>query len=233
METNLLDLEYRELMDNVAKFDKVVDLYSMVRNDTKKSIENLEAKYQEGEESLERFRKAGEVVKRITDRRNDGVKQHIKGAINSGINAILQKNAYTLTIEDDDRGTSKVTNIEFISNDTGKPRKIGTAVKQSSSLIFVVTILKLAKSSKFIALDEYLSGASGTTASKLSDVLSAMAKNDGFQMFVVNHVLEISDNPEIIRYYFKKDSDEIGLKLDEYRTKLDREKRNQQIELGV
>lgn len=217
---------YESLCQRVNELDKVVEYRNKWRRDVEKSIKELEVEYDEGMCYLEKFKKAKRVIQKITDTRNESVKEYIKDVVNKGLTAMLQRHDYNLEIQDGDRGDSqKVTEIQLISTKTGKPRKVGMAVKQITSLIFIISLLEIAGSSKILALDEYLSGASDETAAKLSDILVALAKNNEFQFFVVNHVIDISENPEFERVYLVKESDEEGLKVDVKKTEEDKKRR--------
>lgn len=230
---DVLECKYKELMGKVDDIGRVVSYRNKVRRDIEKSIKELEKQYKNDLEYIVKFKKAKRVVQKITDTRNENVKSYIKDLVTKGLTSMLQKHDYNLEIQDSDRGDShKITEIQLISTKTGKPRKVGTAVKQMTSLIFIISLLEIAGSSKILALDEYLSGASGETAKKLSDILVALSKNNEFQFFVVNHVLEISENPEFERIYLKKESDEEGLKIDKERTDKERKKRLEVLEEG-
>lgn len=216
---NTLDEEYNSVMS-------AIEYRSRLRRDLSNSIEKLSSDIQVQEEYIEKFKMAKKAIQKITDERNKGAKSSIKELVNKGLISILQKHSYNLEIHDDDRGDNqKITDIQLISVETGKPRKVGTAVKQVTSLIFIISLLEIAQSSKFIILDEYLSGASGETADKLSNVLAAIAENNNFQFFVVNHVLDISNNPDVERIYLENMGEEIGLVVDKDKTEREKQKR--------
>lgn len=223
---NSLDEEYNEII-------QAIDYRSRLRQELETSIEKLEAEILEREEYIQKFKMAKKYIQKITDDRNVGAKKHIKELVNKGLTSVLQNHSYNMEIFDGDRGDNqKITDIQLISTDTGKPRKVGTAVKQITSLIFIISLIEIAQSSKFVVLDEYLSGASGETAGKLSDVLAALATNNHFQFFIVNHVLDISNNPEVIRIYLENEKDERGLFINETKTHNDLIKRKILMEEG-
>lgn len=218
-------------MVDVELVSRVVDTRTAVRNTYHKSIEFLEREKEKSQEYINKFRKAKKCIQQITDDRNESVKKYIKDLVTQGLISIRQEHAYNLEINDGDRGSnSKITDILLVSTKTGKPRKVGTAVKQTTSIIFIISLLEMSKCSRMLALDEYLSGASGETAEKLGDVLVALANNNKFQFFIVNHVLEISKNPEIKRIYLKNDNEEEGLVLDVERTKKEELRRQKMLE---
>lgn len=226
-----LEKRFEELNSEADLICKAVDYRSRLRRDLENNIKELTDEISSQEEYLQKFKMAKKVIQKITDERNIGAKKSIKELVNKGLTSILQKHSYDLEIHDDDRGDNqKITDIQLISTETGKPRKVGTAVKQVTSLIFIISLLEIAQSSKFIVLDEYLSGASGETASKLSDVLVAIAKNNHFQFFIVNHVLDISNNPEVIRIYVENNDDGKGLVINEEKTRNDLNRRKALIE---
>lgn len=226
-----LEKRFEELNSEADLIYKAVDYRSRLRRDLENNIKELTGEISSQEEYIQKFKMAKKAIQKITDERNIGAKKSIKELVNKGLTSILQKHSYDLEIHDDDRGDNqKITDIQLISTETGKPRKVGTAVKQVTSLIFIISLLEIAQSSKFIVLDEYLSGASGDTASKLSDILVAIAKNNNFQFFVVNHVLDISNNPEVIRIYVENNDDGKGLVINEERTRNDLNRRKALIE---
>lgn len=225
---NFLELEdrYKRLMDEGEHILKGVEFRSSLRNSYLKNIELLEKEYKEQEDYIIKFKKAKKVIQKITDTRNEGAKKYIKDVVESGLTTILEEKVYKLEITDNDRGDSqKITDINLISIETGKPRKVGTAVKQITSILFIVSLLEMADSSRVLVLDEYLSGASGETAKKLSDVLVALSNNNEFQIFIVNHVLEISENPEVERIYLVNKGGKTGLKIDTEKTNREKKKR--------
>ena len=216
-------------MEELTLIEHAVDNRTRLRNSFKTSIEELEKEIEESQEYLDKFKKAKKFIQKITDDRNKDVKKYIEDLVTKGLISIRQEHAYNLEIIDSNRGeSSKVTDIILVSTKTGKPRKVGTAVKQTTSIIFIIALLEMSKCSRMLALDEYLSGASGETAEKLGDVLVALANNNKFQFFTVNHVLEISNNPEIKRIYFKNEDEKVGLIVDKEKT-LKEEKRRQAI----
>lgn len=228
-----IEEEFNKLNDEAELIIQGVEYRSRLRRDLIDNIGVLKSEIVEQEEYIEKFKMAKKVIQKITDQRNIGAKKSIKELVNKGLTSILQKHSYDLEIHDGDRGANqKITDIQLISVDTGKPRKVGTAVKQVTSLIFIISLIEIARSSKFIVLDEYLSGASGDTANKLSDILVAISKNNNFQFFIVNHVLDISNNPEVIRFYLENTGDENGLKINKERTKKDYNKRQGMLKEG-
>lgn len=212
--------EYENINSEAEDIIKGMEFKNRLRYEIQKSLEQLEDDIEAKRDYLTKFRKAKKYIQQITDDRNENVKIYMKDLIENGLATILENKEYELSIEDDNRGNdSKITKIQLISTHTGKPRKVGTAVKQNTSLLFIVALLEMAKSSRVLSLDEYLSGASGYTASKLSDVLVALSNNNEFQFFIVNHVNEISDNPEFIRIFIEKGSDDKGTVINMEKTK--------------
>lgn len=203
---------YEILSKEASSSIEFCDKIDFIKANIDNNIESLMSKYKEKEEYLENFKKAVKVVQRITDKRNE-VKEYIRKTVEQSLSVVLGSTMYNLDIIDGDRGENKFTDIQFISTITGKPRKVGTAVKQLTSLIFMISLLEISGSSKVLALDEYLGGASEETAKRLSSILVNLAKDYDFQIFIVNHVKEISDNEEFIRIYLEKENDKEGLKI--------------------
>ncbi len=223
--SNIMD-EYKELNNEAEKIIEEVEFRNRLRQEIHESLDKLEQEMESKEEYLMKFRKAKKYIQQITDDRNENVKLYMKDIIENGLATILENKEYEIIIEDDNRGDdAKITKIQLVSTHTGKPRKVGMAVKQNTSLLFIVVLLEIAKSSRMLALDEYLSGASGETASKLSDVITSLCKNNKFQFHVVNHVMEISDNNDFVRIYVEKNSDDEGTVVNKEKTQRDMDKR--------
>lgn len=223
--SNIMD-EYKKLNNEAEKIIEEVEFRNRLRQEIHESLDKLEQEMESKEEYLMKFRKAKKYIQQITDDRNENVKLYMKDIIENGLATILENKEYEIIIEDDNRGDdAKITKIQLVSTHTGKPRKVGMAVKQNTSLLFIVVLLEIAKSSRMLALDEYLSGASGETASKLSDVITSLCKNNKFQFHVVNHVMEISDNNDFVRIYVEKNSDDEGTVVNKEKTQRDMDKR--------
>ena len=226
-----LEKRFEDCKERVSSLRKVVEYRGKVRKQLKESIEKLNKDYEEQKEYIDKLKRAKMYIQQITDERNE-VKNIIKDLTVKALTSIRGEYVYDLIIEDDVRGEdSKITNIQLINAETGSPRKPGTAVKQITSFIFIAMLIEMSGSSRVMCLDEYLGGASGETASKLSDVLIALTNNNGFQFFVANHVSDISNNPYFVRLYFKYDPDEDGMVLDKDRTEKERKYREEQIEV--
>ena len=225
-----LEKKYLELDKKSNEILDGVEFKENLRATYKKNIEGLAVEYKDKEDYILKFKKAKKIIQKITDTRNEGAKGYIKDVVNKGLISVLEDRVYDLEITDSNRGDSqKITDIQLISVVTGKPRKVGTAVKQITSVLFIVSLLEMAGSSRVLVLDEYLSGASGETAKKLSDILVALSKNNNFQFFVVNHVLEISENPDVERIYLKPTDK--GLKIDKDKTSKEKKKRIDLLEV--
>lgn len=231
---SLLEKRFNELDKKCDDIIQGVEFRSKLREHLINNINKLEKNYEEQFDYINKFKKAKMVIQKITDSRNEGAKAYIKDIVNKGLTTILGDHLYDLVIQDDNRGDSqKITEIALISTETGKPRKVGTAVKQITSVLFIISLIEMAGCSRVLVLDEYLSGASGETAKKLSDILVALSKNNDFQIFVVNHVLEISDNLEVERIYLKHEKDKVGLVLDEEKTNKEKKRRHELLQLSI
>lgn len=160
------------------------------------------------------------LFKRLSSDQTTSAITILEGVINNALANIDLKQNYQLQILEGTSAKISELNFKLIDQDTGKERSIrrqtGKGISQIVSVLALLIVLKFANKSKFIILDEQLSGLQDeATIRMFSEVLTSIAKNEGFQIIMVEHKSEIDQVDSINTLYLDlpKDDASNGLRL--------------------
>jgi hypothetical protein len=169
------------------------------------NIEKFGLQSEEKEKAFEILEKALKIFQKVSDERNKTAKEALETVINWALSKIFTDQSYEMKIEEyNDARSGKTMEVYLIDTNTGKSRSLklqtGTALAQIVSFLMLLTVIKFADASKVLMLDEVFSGLEDTDAVLMfSDILTSLAKNEGFQIIIVEQNSLISDNPEFKR----------------------------------
>lgn len=189
-------------IDNL-KMERVIQ--DRIRETHEKNIVKFSLTLEEREEQLVLLDKALKVFQKVSDERNKSAKDALETVINWALSKVFTTQAYTVRIEESADGRSgKIMEVYLVHSETGRSRSLknqtGTALSQIVSFLMMLTVIKFADSSKVLLLDEVFSGLEDREAVLMfSDILTSLARNDGFQGIMVEQNKLISDNEDFIR----------------------------------
>lgn len=165
------------------------------------TIENTVKKYESDIEDKTNERmlceKASTLFKSIADDRNREAKKQIEEVLNYALSSIPLEQNYVARLEEvASKRSGKELTVILTDRDTGYERTIknqtGTWIAQVISFILTMIIIKFSGSSRIMILDEVFTGMEDREMVHMfGDILTALAKNEGFQLFMVEHRKEL------------------------------------------
>lgn len=188
-----------------------------IRGTHLKNIEKYELIGKDKEMALELLEKSLKIFQKVSDERNKNAKDALETVINWALSKAFTEQSYEVKIKEYADGRSgKIMEVYLVDMDTGNSRSLkfqtGTALSQIVSFLMMLTVIKFADASKLLILDEVFSGLEDREAiTMFSDILTSLAKNDGFQIILVEQNNLISDNPEFKRINVELNNYEDGL----------------------
>lgn len=208
---------YKQVKDKLDKIRMEKVVQDRLRETYQKNIEKFELQKMEKERHLELLDKAVKVFQEVSDERNRNAKLALETVINWALSKILTDQSYEVKIEEyADARSGKTMELYLVDSYTGNKRSLkhqtGTALSQIISFLMMLTVIKFADASKVLILDEVFSGLEDKEAVLMfSDILTSLAKNDGFQIIIVEQNSLISENPDFVRVHLELKDYEEGL----------------------
>lgn len=194
--------EIKNKLDNIRTEQIIQD---RLRDVHLANIEKFKLESEEKELALEKLEKALKVFQKVSDERNKTAKDALETVINWALSKVFTDQSYEIKIEElPDARSGKIMEVYLIDTNTGKVRSLklqtGTALVQIISFLMMLTVIKFADASKVLILDEVFSGLEDKEAVLMfSDILTSLAKNDGFQIIIVEQNSLISENQDFKR----------------------------------
>lgn len=183
------------------KMNKLRDGVKMLQHDKRTGESRLE-KFKEDVETkqkaIDRYNKASIVFKKEADQRDEEAKEALENVLNYALSNIQLEQDYRARIEiipSNRSGKEMVVVLQDIN--TGFERRLktqtGRAIRQIISFLMTVIVIKFSGASRMLLIDEQLSGLQDLeTIHMFGDILVALANNEGFQFFVVEHKTELN-----------------------------------------
>lgn len=147
--------------------------------------------------------KASAMFKRIANDKNKEAKKQIEEVLNYALNNIPLEKEYIATIEESASSKSGREMIVVLTErETGYQRTVrnqtGTLVAQLVSFILTLIVIKFSGSSRLMILDEVFTGMEDYDMIKvLGNILVSLAKNEDYQIFMIEHRKELDQIDEI------------------------------------
>lgn len=194
--------EIKNKLDNIRTEQIIQD---RLREVHLANIEKFKLESEDKELALEKLEKALKVFQKVSDERNKTAKDALETVINWALSKVFTDQSYEIKIEElPDARSGKIMEVYLIDTNTGKVRSLklqtGTALVQIISFLMMLTVIKFADASKVLILDEVFSGLEDKEAVLMfSDILTSLAKNDGFQIIIVEQNSLISENQDFKR----------------------------------
>ena len=160
-----------------------------------------------------------EVFKSVVDNRNASAKEKIESMLNFALSHIPLENQYTLTIDElNTKRSGREFSIKLLDKKANKLRGIrtqsGTAVAQLISFLMRVVVISFSGARRLLVIDENLSGFQDKeTIRMFGEILVSLAKNEDFQIIMVEHKSEFNSVPGLHNYQLEKPSYKEGLVL--------------------
>lgn len=208
---------YKEVKERISNLRTEQLIQDRLRDAHLKNIEKYGLKGEEKEKALEVLEKSLKIFQRVSDERNKTAKDALETVINWALSKVFTDQSYEVKIEEFADGRSgKIMEVYLLDVETGHSRSLkfqtGTALSQIVSFLMMLTVIKFADASKLLILDEVFSGLEDKEAVMMfSDILTSLAKNDGFQILIVEQNNLISDNDDFKRINVELNSYEEGL----------------------
>ncbi|MBE7114670.1 hypothetical protein FT641_19925 [Bacillus paranthracis] len=151
----------------------------------------------EKQEKVDLCNKTSLMFKNIADERNEGAKQALTDVLNYALANVPLEQRYEARIEETiSKRSGKEMVVILRDIDSGQERSLkhqtGTALSQIVGFLMTVIVIKFSGASRVIVLDEKLSGLQDEeTIRMFGDVIVALAKNEDFQIIMVEHKSEL------------------------------------------
>lgn len=179
------------------------------------SLESTVESYKEQEKALYNeyltLDRVFQLFKQLSDERTEDAVEVIQSTLNMALQSIRLERDYIVDIVLDGMELSfnlidtKTQEIDSLRHDTG------TAVSQILSVLTILVILKLSHASKILFLDETLYGINDRESIQMmAEVLVALAENEDFQIFWVEHKAPIGNVEGIKTVAIELQEDEEG-----------------------
>ncbi|PGT89945.1 hypothetical protein COD17_09350 [Bacillus thuringiensis] len=156
-------------------------------------IDRFRANIKEKQDKIALCDKSAVMFKNIADERNEGAKQALTDILNYALSNIQLEQRFKARIQEDvNKRVGKELSVVLKDLDSGYERSLkhqtGTAVSQIVGLLMTVITIKFSGASRFLLLDEKLSGLQDEeTIRMFGEILSALAQNEDFQIVMVEH----------------------------------------------
>lgn len=165
-----------------------------------------------------------EVFKSVVDTRNKSAKDKLESMLNFALQNIPLENDYTLEIEEfNTKRSGREFAIKLFDKKANKTRGIrtqsGTAVAQIVSFLMRIVVISFSGSRRLLVIDENLSGLQDKeTINMFGEILVALAKNENFQIIMVEHKSGFNHVEGLHNYMLEKKSYKDGVILKEIST---------------
>lgn len=192
------------------------------RNDENKGL--LEAYKVELAEHLEIYGKSREeydltfsaikVFQAMSDERNLIARMDIEKTINSALQSIFVGENYTIQIDEYNHGSRKHARLLLVNEDGNEvsfKNGAGDGIKQTTSFLANVSLIRFTDSSKLLVLDELFSGFHDVYATIVAQILQKLAEDNDFQFIIVSHSNPFKKCADFIQYNVYKT--EAGLQM--------------------
>lgn len=196
-------------MGLTSRVDRMLEVCEEKREEVrikKRHVETIEEVVQgykdnidEIESEIQLCEKTSELFKSISDTRNKVAKEKIEQVLNYALSEIPLEQKYRATLEESSsRRSGKELRIILTDTETGYQRGLrnqtGTWIKQLVSFILNMIVIKFSGSSRIMVLDEVFSGIEDYKTIKMfGEVLTSLAENEDFQIFMVEHGRELDN----------------------------------------
>ncbi len=227
METSydaLLESRISSVTDRLEELDITIKGKERLQQNIKSDLDN----YVERKIKLEEFEQIDtesiEVFKSVIDSRNTSAKDKLESMLNFALSYIPLENDYKIKIDEfNTKRSGREFAIKLLDNKANQLRGIrtqsGTAVAQLVSFLMRVVILSFSGSRRLLVIDENLSGFQDKeTIRMFGEILVALAKNEDFQIIMVEHKSEFKNVPGLHNFHLEKSSYDKGLVLKELTT---------------
>ena len=144
-------------------------------------------------------------LKSMVDLRTQSAYTQIEDTMNWCLSNVPLKQRYRMKIvESENKRIGRGVSFVLVDLDTGKERSVktqtGTALAQIVSFLLLVVVISVSGSSRILVTDEMFSGLEDEESIKnFSDILSALAMNENFQIMIVEQNKDIAYNENIKR----------------------------------
>lgn len=194
-------------MDNVS--NKISGMKEDLREKEigKQTLENEKTRYETDiklkSSEIEVLEKTSEFLKNMVDMRTAEAYDRIEETMNWCLSRVPLKQNYAIQINEfEDNRYGRGVALDLIDLDTKKIRTVknqtGTAISQIVSFLLSAVIIAISDSSRIMVLDELFSGLDDRESIRnFSDILQALAENEGFQFHIVEQNRDIASNENI------------------------------------
>lgn len=210
-------VRYEEVKQKISNIKQEQLIQTRLKENYIKTLEGLDVRKEEIQENIDILEKSLKLFQKVSDERNKSAKEALETVINWALSKIFTTQSYDLRIEEHaDARSGKTMELYLIDSRTGNSRslklQLGTAMVQIVSFLMLLTVIKFAGSSKVLILDELFSGLEDKEAVLMfSEILTSLAKNEGFQIIVVEQNSLISTNEDFIRVNVALENPDDGL----------------------
>lgn len=215
----MLDERVEEMLGEVESMRDSVRSRQMQRDTVQEGVETYDTDIGKLEELEIQYGKATEVFKTIADDRNEEAKAALEDVLSWALGNIELEQRYEAYIEEmESKRSGKEMTIVLRDLDTGRERKLknqtGTAISQIVSFLMNMIAIKFSGASRILVIDEVLSGLHDVgTVRMFGEIMVALAKNEDFQIILVEHERELGNVEGIERIHLALEDYEKGLQV--------------------
>ena len=166
------------------------------------------AKYDELQAKYEITYKAVCVLQKMSDERNVKARMQIENMVNSALASIFVDELYKIEIDEYTHGEYMHAQILLVDEQGHKMQLKNTSgggLKEIISLLCNVALIVFTDSSRLLILDETFHGLHNTYAEIALEILTKLAKDNGFLFIIVTQLPSMTTNPNAVTWRFIKD----------------------------
>lgn len=198
-----MELRIAELSGSISKLNEELREKEIGKRTLENERNRYEADIRRKSDEIEVLEKTSEFLKNMVDMRTAEAYDRIEETMNWCLSRVPLKQNYAIQINEfEDNRYGRGVALDLIDLDTKKIRTVknqtGTAISQIVSFLLSAVIIAISDSSRIMVLDELFSGLDDRESIRnFSDILQALAENEGFQFHIVEQNRDIASNENI------------------------------------
>lgn len=215
-----METRYKQVKANLQATKDEVKKIGIQIDSLEQQILAYDDKVVKLDEMVDVYQKVVDVYKQVMSSRNTQVKAVLEDVLNRALSSVPLDTEYKAMIQGPDytKAHSSVV-IKLVDQNSGKERTplvgTGTMVSQLISFLMSAIVIKFSGKRRVMFLDEVLSGFYDRESIRLfGEILVALAHNEGFQFFIVEHKSELERVTDINIISVAKDNYEDGLYIE-------------------
>lgn len=210
---------YERLRSELEELEKTKIAHEITHQNALDTVNDYEDKIIQAQKDQDNYKMAVGELKTITNDIDEDVKKRLEQTLNFSLDTIPLKQNFEAKVQILPSGRSgKTFEILLRDKDSGKERylndQVGTAVPQMLSFLIRMIFLNYRQSAKIMIEDEMFTGLHDKeTIHMFGEILEALAKNERYQIIIVEHKSELINVENVHQIYVDLTDYDEGLKV--------------------